>query len=167
MAALAPAARVEHLESSFREAAKAVCCLQQRMGDLKNRSTAANLAHVNAKPRVPVPPALSGATEHAKHAKHAHVALIPANAPLASASPSASSPHLLRILSHNIMIPNSKDGWWIYKCYLPTTPMELRQWGARKAMLKEALLSASADVVCVQEAGVEIPRSNRESAREH
>lgn len=50
------------------------------------------------------------------------------------------------------MIPNSGDGWWIYKCYLPTTPMAMRQWKRRKDLLQKTLLSASADVVCVQEA---------------
>ena len=70
-------------------------------------------------------------------------------------SPSAALPCLgtkgLTILTWNVLLPNSKDGWWLYKYYGPGVPAEATTWEARQALMKERLLSADADVICLQE----------------
>ena len=55
------------------------------------------------------------------------------------------------LLSLNVMLPNSFDGWWLYKMYPPSVMEEAHPWRARRALLKEQLLTADADVVCLQE----------------
>jgi len=50
------------------------------------------------------------------------------------------------------LLPNSVDGWWLYKNYLPNTPETARTWAARQALLQAAIFEADADVVCIQEA---------------
>ncbi|CAN0061731.1 unnamed protein product [Discosporangium mesarthrocarpum] len=56
------------------------------------------------------------------------------------------------VLSFNVLLPNSGDGWWIYKNYQGHVPQEHREWPHRQALLREMILGASADVVCIQEA---------------
>jgi mRNA deadenylase 3'-5' endonuclease subunit Ccr4 len=57
------------------------------------------------------------------------------------------------VLSYNILLPNSVDGWWTYKNYSPVTPMAARSWEARKRLLEQRIRTADADVVvCFQEA---------------
>lgn len=58
----------------------------------------------------------------------------------------------LSILSYNILLPNNLDGWWIFKSYDPSIPMQHRQWPHRHALLKAQLLSSRADIICIQEA---------------
>lgn len=56
------------------------------------------------------------------------------------------------LLSYNVLLPNSAGhGWWITKYYEPTVPPELRAWPHRQALLRDALLGAAADLVCLQE----------------
>jgi H+/gluconate symporter-like permease len=43
------------------------------------------------------------------------------------------------ILSYNILLPNSVDGWWTYKNYCPVTPMAARSWEARKRLLEQKI----------------------------
>ena len=50
-------------------------------------------------------------------------------------------------------MPNSEDGWWVYKYYQSHVPRELREWDARQGRMKDLLLHhGGSDIVCVQEA---------------
>lgn len=40
------------------------------------------------------------------------------------------------------MLPNSKDGWWIYKYYRKHTPAEHREWSHRRELMKDKILRA-------------------------
>lgn len=55
----------------------------------------------------------------------------------------------MRLLSWNVLLPNSIDGWWIYKYYANDTPDS--HWSARQDLIKRLLLRANADVLCLQE----------------
>jgi mRNA deadenylase 3'-5' endonuclease subunit Ccr4 len=60
----------------------------------------------------------------------------------------------LSVISYNILLPNSVDGWWTYKMYMPPLPEELQyqsSWDYRRDLLKERLKLVNADVVCLQE----------------
>eukprot|EP00668_Euglena_longa_P031642 GGOE01040883.1.p1 GENE.GGOE01040883.1~~GGOE01040883.1.p1 ORF type:complete len:443 (+),score=135.76 GGOE01040883.1:99-1331(+) len=59
------------------------------------------------------------------------------------------------LLSFNVLLPNSVDGWWLYKYYRPEVPETATAWPARQAQLKALILRADADIVCVQEASPE------------
>ena len=64
-------------------------------------------------------------------------------------------PSSLSIVSYNVMMPNEHDGWWMYKMYKPRldrTPSAHSAWPMRQALLRARIASASADVVCIQEA---------------
>ena len=52
-------------------------------------------------------------------------------------------------------MPNSQDGWWLYKYYDGNTQPATTLWPARSALLAERLLSADADVVLLQECSAE------------
>ena len=53
---------------------------------------------------------------------------------------SAGQKNKFSVMSYNILLPNSDDGWWTYKNYLPITPFELRTWEYRKSLLKSTIL---------------------------
>lgn len=55
------------------------------------------------------------------------------------------------VLSWNVLMPNSRDGWWLYKYYPPSVPTEATRWDARRELLSEAICSSKADIVCLQE----------------
>jgi endonuclease/exonuclease/phosphatase family metal-dependent hydrolase len=57
----------------------------------------------------------------------------------------------LRLLTFNVLLPNSVRGWWISKMYRPEVPLELRAWPHRQRRLAEILLGRSPDVICLQE----------------
>uniref|UniRef100_A0A7S2V1N9 Endonuclease/exonuclease/phosphatase domain-containing protein n=1 Tax=Fibrocapsa japonica TaxID=94617 RepID=A0A7S2V1N9_9STRA len=57
----------------------------------------------------------------------------------------------LSVLSYNVLLPNSADGWWIYKYYKHHVPEEHRTWEYRQQLLKVQLLGSEADVICLQE----------------
>ena len=61
----------------------------------------------------------------------------------------------LTVLSYNVLLPNSSDGWWIYKYYSPSDGRDVTGWPHRQALLRRQLLGARADVVCVQEVSAE------------
>lgn len=67
----------------------------------------------------------------------------------------AAEPRSLSVLTYNILHPNpsggSDGGWWVYKYYSPSTPREAREWPHRSALIREQLLRAMADIVCLQE----------------
>jgi len=52
-------------------------------------------------------------------------------------------------LSYNVLLPNSQDGWWIYKYYRDTGAH--CDWPVRQNLLKTQLREASVDIVCLQE----------------
>jgi len=63
-------------------------------------------------------------------------------------------PACLSVLSYNVLLPNSQDGWWNYKMYLPplAPPDEdIFTWEYRKSLLRERIGLIDADVVCLQE----------------
>ena len=63
-------------------------------------------------------------------------------------------PACLSVLSYNVLLPNSQDGWWNYKMYLPplAPPDEhIATWEYRKSLLRERIGLIDADVVCLQE----------------
>lgn len=72
-----------------------------------------------------------------------------------SASSSVHDPHCLSLLTYNVLLPNSVDGWWHYKMYLPPLDDEEKlqwsTWEYRRALLKERIARVDADVVCLQE----------------
>eukprot|EP00927_Polykrikos_kofoidii_P049279 TRINITY_DN4335_c1_g1_i1.p1 TRINITY_DN4335_c1_g1~~TRINITY_DN4335_c1_g1_i1.p1 ORF type:complete len:590 (-),score=84.83 TRINITY_DN4335_c1_g1_i1:419-2188(-) len=53
------------------------------------------------------------------------------------------------LISYNVLLPNSEDGWWIYKYY--REPGEFTQWPRRQALLRQQLLSSQASIICLQE----------------
>lgn len=56
------------------------------------------------------------------------------------------------ILSWNILLPNSVDNWWCDKMFASWIPPEKRAWSHRQGLIREKILRADADIVCVQEA---------------
>ena len=61
-------------------------------------------------------------------------------------------PNTLSVLSYNLLLPNSVDGWWTFKNYCPNTPMEARSWLRRQALLAKKIQMESPDIMCFQEA---------------
>lgn len=64
----------------------------------------------------------------------------------------------LSILSYNVLLPNSVDGWWTYKMYAPPLPPDLQyqsSWEYRQDLLKQRIKLIDADVVCLQEVSPE------------
>lgn len=59
----------------------------------------------------------------------------------------------LSVLSYNVLIPNSVDGWWVYKTYSPRNQVELSStsWNYRQRLIEDLVRGADADVVCFQE----------------
>jgi endonuclease/exonuclease/phosphatase family metal-dependent hydrolase len=60
----------------------------------------------------------------------------------------------LSVLSYNILLPNSMDGWWNYKMYSPPLPeskQHVSSWNFRKDLLRERIATVDADIVCLQE----------------
>jgi len=60
----------------------------------------------------------------------------------------------LSVLSYNVLLPNSVDGWWTYKMYNPPLSEEYRyqsSWDYRRDLLKNRLKAINADVCCLQE----------------
>jgi len=60
----------------------------------------------------------------------------------------------LSVISYNVLLPNSVDGWWNYKMYNPPLPPDqafASTWEHRKSLLKERIQAVDADIVCLQE----------------
>lgn len=71
-------------------------------------------------------------------------------------SSSSAKLHFFFTQSYNILLPNSQDGWWTYKMYLPPlTDADqssiFSTWEYRKSLLRERIGLINADVVCLQE----------------
>ncbi len=60
------------------------------------------------------------------------------------------NPEDISLMSYNILLPNSEQGWWVYKYYHPDTPLEERLWASRKALLQRQI-SVSIDLFTFQE----------------
>lgn len=58
----------------------------------------------------------------------------------------------ISIMSYNVLLPNSQDGWWLYKMYSQLVPVESTTWNFRQRLLQDQIAVADADVVCLQEA---------------
>ncbi|CAB9517202.1 5'-phosphodiesterase 12 [Seminavis robusta] len=58
----------------------------------------------------------------------------------------------LSVVSYNVLLPNSSDGWWNYKMYNPPLEQQdLSNWDYRRQLLQERLRTINADVICLQE----------------
>lgn len=76
------------------------------------------------------------------------VPVLPAGEPLSSFV----SEKKFSILSWNVLLPNSRDNWWNHKMYAPWVDMDHRQWPHRQSLIRERLLRAKPDIICIQEA---------------
>jgi len=54
------------------------------------------------------------------------------------------------VVSYNVLLPNSADGWWIYKYYREVGDHTC--WPARQGLLRQQLLGMDPDIICLQEA---------------
>ena len=59
------------------------------------------------------------------------------------------------VLTYNVLIPNSQDGWWVYKYYCAGTKREHTEWAHREKLFKQQFATLASDVVCIQEAHAE------------
>jgi endonuclease/exonuclease/phosphatase family metal-dependent hydrolase len=60
----------------------------------------------------------------------------------------------LSVLSYNVLLPNSSDGWWNYKMYSHSNSLEIDKistWDYRRELIKNKIKTIDPDVVCVQE----------------
>ena len=76
--------------------------------------------------------------------------LSPASLPLAPAGAARS----LSVVSWNVLLPNSVDGWWTYKNFHPPLDAATRHigdWQYRSEMIRKRLELIDADIVCLQE----------------
>jgi mRNA deadenylase 3'-5' endonuclease subunit Ccr4 len=63
-------------------------------------------------------------------------------------------PEHLSVLSYNVLLPNSSDGWWNYKMYDPTQSNDIDSistWDYRRDLIKRRIELINPDVVCMQE----------------
>eukprot|EP00124_Ichthyophonus_hoferi_P006119 Ihof_evm1s1222 gene=Ihof_evmTU1s1222 len=70
-------------------------------------------------------------------------------------APLLSPPNGFSILSYNVLLPNSSDGWWVYKYYSSSIPEEHRAWEHRKELLNRTIEQTSPDIVAIQEASAD------------
>lgn len=63
----------------------------------------------------------------------------------------------LSVMTYNVLLPNSVDGWWTYKMYSPPLPPNsaIDGWDHRRDTLRERVRGSGADVVCFQEVSPE------------
>ena len=62
------------------------------------------------------------------------------------------SPNSLSVLSYNVLLPNSQDGWWTYKNYYPPADLQITTWNYRQELIKTKIQSFGyPDVICLQE----------------
>jgi hypothetical protein len=55
---------------------------------------------------------------------------------------SSANAESLSVMSYNVLLPNSVDGWWNYKMYLPPLSKEqtyISSWDFRRDLLKERI----------------------------
>lgn len=71
------------------------------------------------------------------------------------------------LLSWNCLLPNGEDNWWCEKMYQAHVPEEARKWPHRKQLIRDRLLLADADIVCIQEAAGDTFESDFDFMHEH
>ena len=71
------------------------------------------------------------------------------------------------LLSWNCLLPNGEDNWWCEKMYQAHVPEEARTWPHRKQLIRDRLLLADADIVCIQEAAGDTFESDFDFMHEH
>jgi len=76
--------------------------------------------------------------------------IAPASFSSLSVDATTASSSTISVISYNVLLPNSVDGWWSYKMYPPGRE-EWSNWEYRRNLLKERIGTANADVVCLQE----------------
>lgn len=83
-------------------------------------------------------------------------AALPSWAPVRSQGEGDSKSPTLSVMSYNILLPNSVDGWWNYKMYDPRQPREevdrICSWEYRKSLLQRQVAAVDPEVLCIQEA---------------
>eukprot|EP00510_Aplanochytrium_minuta_P000369 CAMPEP_0184005474 /NCGR_PEP_ID=MMETSP0954-20121128/85_1 /TAXON_ID=627963 /ORGANISM="Aplanochytrium sp, Strain PBS07" /LENGTH=446 /DNA_ID=CAMNT_0026283771 /DNA_START=1 /DNA_END=1341 /DNA_ORIENTATION=+ len=59
----------------------------------------------------------------------------------------------ISIVSYNVLLPNSSDGWWTYKMYDPRRKLSSKvcSWQERKQLLASQIAEASPDIISLQE----------------
>jgi mRNA deadenylase 3'-5' endonuclease subunit Ccr4 len=63
----------------------------------------------------------------------------------------------LSVLSYNVLLPNSLDGWWNYKMYQPSSSLSdevisnISSWDYRSDLIRNKIQTLDPDVVCMQE----------------
>lgn len=64
-----------------------------------------------------------------------------------------STPNTLSVLSYNVLLPNSQDGWWNYKMYnQPAAELDIiSSWDYRRKLIKDRIKNINPDVICMQE----------------
>lgn len=62
--------------------------------------------------------------------------------------------------SFNILLPNSWDGWWVYKYYDPSVAEAHRAWPHREKLLTNYIEALRPDIFCAQEACAETFEEN-------
>jgi mRNA deadenylase 3'-5' endonuclease subunit Ccr4 len=68
--------------------------------------------------------------------------------------PPSNEPNTLSIFNYNVLLPNSVDGWWTYKMYLPPLDdynIDISSWEYRRSLLRKRIETVNADIVCLQE----------------
>ena len=53
-------------------------------------------------------------------------------------------------MSYNVLLPNSQDGWWIYKYYKDSRGPHT-DWPQRQNLLRQQILKIEPEVLCLQE----------------
>mmetsp|Transcript_3735 Transcript_3735/g.9391 ORF Transcript_3735/g.9391 Transcript_3735/m.9391 type:complete len:485 (-) Transcript_3735:4709-6163(-) len=72
----------------------------------------------------------------------------------ASAVSAASPSPVISLLSWNVLLPNSVDGWWTYKMYNPPLSPEQRYmaaWQYRQDLIQQRISTTQPNIVCLQE----------------
>ena len=81
--------------------------------------------------------------------------------------PSTERGNRFSLLSWNCLLPNGEDNWWCEKMYQAHVPEEARTWPHRKQLIRDRLLLADADIVCIQEAAGDTFESDFDFMHEH
>ena len=84
-----------------------------------------------------------------------------------SLEPSTERGNRFSLLSWNCLLPNGEDNWWCEKMYQAHVPEEARTWPHRKQLIRDRLLLADADIVCIQEAAGDTFESDFDFMHEH
>jgi endonuclease/exonuclease/phosphatase family metal-dependent hydrolase len=56
------------------------------------------------------------------------------------------------LLTYNVLMPNSNDGWWVHKYYGAGVDKDHTEWEYRVKLLRKQMTDDKPDVICIQEA---------------